>query len=171
MSPFTLALDSLSHEVAITSPCSKQAPNAASLQPMLLPSWDVPSITGFSTFPMPPAAPQHHALTLLRRTTNTKAEAHDQHAASQDPAANKNANFLASARHRQPRWTHASPRLSKSQASPQPAWDLVACMLTRDVSARLTADEVLSHPWVLFHTEATMEMVALKTKMKKTMDG
>ncbi|XP_022763668.1 serine/threonine-protein kinase PEPKR2-like isoform X2 [Durio zibethinus] len=48
----------------------------------------------------------------------------------------------------------------------QPARDLVAHMLTRDVSARLTADEVLRHPWILFHTEATLEMVAFKTKMR-----
>lgn len=47
----------------------------------------------------------------------------------------------------------------------QPARDLVARMLTRDVSARLTADEVLRHPWILFHTEATSDMVALETKM------
>ncbi|EOX98708.1 hypothetical protein QUC31_015029 [Theobroma cacao] len=48
----------------------------------------------------------------------------------------------------------------------QPARDLVAHMLTRDVSARLTADEVLRHPWILFHTEATLEMVALKPGMR-----
>ncbi|MBA0687982.1 hypothetical protein Goari_005793 [Gossypium aridum] len=38
-------------------------------------------------------------------------------------------------------------------------------MLTRDVSVRLTADEVLGHPWILFHTEATLGMAALETKM------
>ncbi|XVE49507.1 hypothetical protein DITRI_Ditri01bG0087900 [Diplodiscus trichospermus] len=48
----------------------------------------------------------------------------------------------------------------------RPARDLVGRMLTRDVSARLTADEVLRHPWILFHTEAALEMVALKTKMR-----
>ncbi|MBA0861756.1 hypothetical protein Goshw_000538 [Gossypium schwendimanii] len=47
----------------------------------------------------------------------------------------------------------------------QPARDLVARMLTRDVSVRLTADEVLGHPWILFHTEATLGMAALETKM------
>ncbi|OMO85201.1 hypothetical protein CCACVL1_10361 [Corchorus capsularis] len=47
----------------------------------------------------------------------------------------------------------------------QPARHLVTNMLTRDVSARLTADEVLRHPWILFHTEATLEMVALESKM------
>ncbi|XVF01527.1 hypothetical protein REPUB_Repub04eG0096500 [Reevesia pubescens] len=48
----------------------------------------------------------------------------------------------------------------------EPARDLVARMLTRDVSARLTAEEVLRHPWILFHTEATLEMVDFKTKMR-----
>ncbi|KAH1072172.1 hypothetical protein J1N35_024500 [Gossypium stocksii] len=47
----------------------------------------------------------------------------------------------------------------------QPARDLVARMLTRDVSVRLTADEVLGHPWILFHTEATLGMAAFETKM------
>ncbi|KHG03938.1 Serine/threonine-protein kinase PEPKR2 [Gossypium arboreum] len=47
----------------------------------------------------------------------------------------------------------------------QPARDLVARMLARDVSVRLTADEVLGHPWILFHTEATLGMAAFETKM------
>uniref|UniRef100_A0A1D1YZG5 Serine/threonine-protein kinase PEPKR2 n=1 Tax=Anthurium amnicola TaxID=1678845 RepID=A0A1D1YZG5_9ARAE len=33
------------------------------------------------------------------------------------------------------------------------ARDLIGQMLTRDVTARLTADEVLRHPWILFYTE------------------
>ncbi|KAJ4848939.1 hypothetical protein Tsubulata_034175 [Turnera subulata] len=44
----------------------------------------------------------------------------------------------------------------------QPAQDLVAHMLTRDVSARLTADEVLKHPWIVFYTEPTLEALTLK---------
>ncbi|KAL4384422.1 hypothetical protein GQ457_15G012790 [Hibiscus cannabinus] len=48
----------------------------------------------------------------------------------------------------------------------QPARDLVARMLTRDISARLTADEVLGHPWILFHTEATSGMVAFEIKSR-----
>ncbi|EEF39703.1 calcium-dependent protein kinase, putative [Ricinus communis] len=48
----------------------------------------------------------------------------------------------------------------------QPARDLVGRMLTRDVSARLTADEVLRHPWILFYTEPTLKGLALKPKLK-----
>ncbi|CAK7355124.1 unnamed protein product [Dovyalis caffra] len=46
----------------------------------------------------------------------------------------------------------------------QPAQDLVAHMLMRDVSARLTADEILGHPWILFYTEPTqMELTRKPT--------
>ncbi|KAJ4960610.1 hypothetical protein NE237_020520 [Protea cynaroides] len=34
-----------------------------------------------------------------------------------------------------------------------PAQDLMNRMLTRDVSARITVDEILSHPWILFYTD------------------
>jgi serine/threonine protein kinase len=37
--------------------------------------------------------------------------------------------------------------------------DLISRMLDRDVSSRITADEVLSHPWVLFYTECTLKAV------------
>ncbi|RCV12077.1 hypothetical protein SETIT_2G239800v2 [Setaria italica] len=37
--------------------------------------------------------------------------------------------------------------------------DLIGRMLNRDVSSRLTADEVLSHPWVLFYTECPLKVV------------
>ncbi|KAI5654967.1 hypothetical protein M9H77_32154 [Catharanthus roseus] len=36
------------------------------------------------------------------------------------------------------------------------ARDLLDRILTRDVEARMTADEVLSHPWILFYTERTL---------------
>nr|CAB3453642.1 unnamed protein product [Digitaria exilis] len=37
--------------------------------------------------------------------------------------------------------------------------DLIGRMLNRDVSSRITADEVLSHPWVLFYTECPLKVV------------
>ncbi|KAF9588898.1 hypothetical protein IFM89_016861 [Coptis chinensis] len=39
----------------------------------------------------------------------------------------------------------------------RPARDLVRRMLTWDVSSRLTADEVLSHPWFMFHKEQSLK--------------
>ncbi|KAG5052592.1 hypothetical protein GLYMA_02G211400v4 [Glycine max] len=48
----------------------------------------------------------------------------------------------------------------------KPARDLVGRMLTRDVSARITADEVLRHPWILFYTERTLKMLPVKSKLK-----
>lgn len=47
-----------------------------------------------------------------------------------------------------------------------PARDLISRMLTRDVSARFTADDVLDHPWILFYTEPTLETLTLKQKVK-----
>ncbi|KAF2320509.1 hypothetical protein GH714_027841 [Hevea brasiliensis] len=47
----------------------------------------------------------------------------------------------------------------------QPARDLVARMLNRDVSSRLTADEILRHPWILFHTEPTLKVRTVKPKL------
>ncbi|KAM3275869.1 hypothetical protein ACQJBY_044322 [Aegilops geniculata] len=35
--------------------------------------------------------------------------------------------------------------------------DLISRMLDRDVSSRITADQVLCHPWVLFYTECTLK--------------
>ncbi|KAF8370034.1 hypothetical protein HHK36_031932 [Tetracentron sinense] len=46
----------------------------------------------------------------------------------------------------------------------QPARDLIGRMLTRDVSERITADEVLSHPWILFYTERTLKTLSMKSK-------
>ncbi|KAJ6908383.1 serine/threonine-protein kinase PEPKR2 [Populus alba x Populus x berolinensis] len=48
----------------------------------------------------------------------------------------------------------------------QPARELVAHMLTRDVSARLTADEILGHPWILFYTEPTRKELTQKPKFQ-----
>ncbi|GMY39115.1 serine/threonine-protein kinase PEPKR2-like [Fagus crenata] len=48
----------------------------------------------------------------------------------------------------------------------QPAQNLIACMLTRDVSARLTADEVLRHPWIQLYTDQTPETLTLKSKTR-----
>ncbi|KAK9270751.1 hypothetical protein L1049_026334 [Liquidambar formosana] len=48
----------------------------------------------------------------------------------------------------------------------KPARDLIERMLTRDVSVRITADEVLSHPWILFYTERTLKTLSIKSKSK-----
>ncbi|KAL2317661.1 hypothetical protein Fmac_031537 [Flemingia macrophylla] len=48
----------------------------------------------------------------------------------------------------------------------KPARDLLGRMLTRDVSARISADEVLGHPWILFYTERTLKMVPVKSRLK-----
>ncbi|KAJ8762502.1 hypothetical protein K2173_007941 [Erythroxylum novogranatense] len=48
----------------------------------------------------------------------------------------------------------------------KPARDLISRMLTRDVSARITADEVLRHPWILFYTERTLKTFPMKSKSK-----
>ncbi|KAL0412670.1 UNVERIFIED_CONTAM: Serine/threonine-protein kinase PEPKR2 [Sesamum radiatum] len=46
----------------------------------------------------------------------------------------------------------------------QPARDLLSKMLTRSVSTRLTANEVLTHPWIYFHTEPTLKTLTLEPK-------
>ncbi|KAJ8771589.1 hypothetical protein K2173_026766 [Erythroxylum novogranatense] len=46
-----------------------------------------------------------------------------------------------------------------------PARDLMSRMLTRDVSVRITAAEVLRHPWILFYTEQTLK-TSMKSKSK-----
>ncbi|KAL9312702.1 hypothetical protein ACSQ67_018154 [Phaseolus vulgaris] len=48
----------------------------------------------------------------------------------------------------------------------KPARDLIGRMLTRDISARISADEVLRHPWILFYTAQTLTMLPIKTKLK-----
>ncbi|XP_014502385.1 serine/threonine-protein kinase PEPKR2 [Vigna radiata var. radiata] len=48
----------------------------------------------------------------------------------------------------------------------KPARDLIGRMLTRDISARISADEVLRHPWILFYTAQTLTMLPIKSKLK-----
>lgn len=48
----------------------------------------------------------------------------------------------------------------------KPARDLIERILTRDVAARITADEVLTHPWILFYTERTLRSLSIKSKSK-----
>ncbi|KAF5746781.1 serine/threonine-protein kinase PEPKR2-like [Tripterygium wilfordii] len=48
----------------------------------------------------------------------------------------------------------------------KPARDLIGRMLTRDVTARITAEEVLRHPWVLFYTERTLKTLSIRSKLK-----
>ncbi|KAK4276853.1 hypothetical protein QN277_014957 [Acacia crassicarpa] len=48
----------------------------------------------------------------------------------------------------------------------KPARDLVGRMLTRDVQTRITVDEVLAHPWILFYTEPTLEKLPIRTRLK-----
>ncbi|CAF2259070.1 hypothetical protein BRARA_H02644 [Brassica rapa] len=52
------------------------------------------------------------------------------------------------------------------QSVSKPARDLLSRMLTRDESARLTADEVLRHPWILFYTDRTLKTMCIKSKHK-----
>ncbi|CAN8293945.1 unnamed protein product [Cochlearia groenlandica] len=48
----------------------------------------------------------------------------------------------------------------------KPARDLLSRMLTREESARITADEVLRHPWILFYTDRTLKTMCIKSKNK-----
>ncbi|XP_019168973.1 PREDICTED: serine/threonine-protein kinase PEPKR2-like [Ipomoea nil] len=48
----------------------------------------------------------------------------------------------------------------------QPARDLISRMLTRDASARYSADEVLRHPWILFFTEPTLNTLISKPRIR-----
>lgn len=48
----------------------------------------------------------------------------------------------------------------------KPARDLVERMLTRDASARITVEEVLRHPWIVFYTERTLKTVSIRSKLK-----
>ncbi|KAL6531700.1 hypothetical protein OROMI_028063 [Orobanche minor] len=41
----------------------------------------------------------------------------------------------------------------------QPARDLLSKMLTRNISTRFTANDVLRHPWISFYTEPTLKSV------------
>ncbi|MFS7953217.1 putative protein kinase CAMK-CDPK family [Helianthus anomalus] len=48
----------------------------------------------------------------------------------------------------------------------KPARDLLERILTRNVDSRVTADEVLSHPWIIFYTERTIRSLSFKSKSK-----
>ncbi|THG05460.1 serine/threonine-protein kinase PEPKR2-like [Camellia sinensis] len=48
----------------------------------------------------------------------------------------------------------------------KPARNLIERILTRDVATRITAEEVLSHPWILFYTERTLRTLSIKSKSK-----
>ncbi|KAK8684066.1 hypothetical protein V6N13_040103 [Hibiscus sabdariffa] len=52
----------------------------------------------------------------------------------------------------------------------KPARDMLGRMLTRDVSSRITADEVLRHPWILFYTEHSLKTLYMKSKSKKSLE-
>lgn len=46
------------------------------------------------------------------------------------------------------------------------ARDLISRMLTRDVSSRLVADEILSHPWILFYTECPSRLITNNPRVR-----
>lgn len=46
------------------------------------------------------------------------------------------------------------------------ARDLLYRMLSRDVSTRLAADEVLRHPWILFYTECPSKALPIKSRVR-----
>ncbi|CAL9114238.1 unnamed protein product [Musa textilis] len=46
------------------------------------------------------------------------------------------------------------------------AQDLLGRMLTRDVSKRITADEILNHSWILFYTKGSSEVMRRKSVRK-----
>lgn len=48
----------------------------------------------------------------------------------------------------------------------RPARDLIAHMLTRNVSERYTAQEVLRHPWILFYTNPTLESLTFGSRVQ-----
>lgn len=45
------------------------------------------------------------------------------------------------------------------------ARDLISRMLTRDVSTRMAADNILKHPWILFYTECPSKVLLTRTKV------
>ncbi|PWA92641.1 Protein kinase, ATP binding site-containing protein [Artemisia annua] len=48
----------------------------------------------------------------------------------------------------------------------QPARDLIAHMLTRNVSERYSAEEVLRHPWILFYTNPSLDSLTFSSKLQ-----
>ncbi|CAI8599114.1 unnamed protein product [Vicia faba] len=53
----------------------------------------------------------------------------------------------------------------------KPARDLIGRMLSRDTSTRISADEVLRHPWILFYTAQSLTMLPIKAKSKNQTGG
>ncbi|CAL5204564.1 unnamed protein product [Lathyrus oleraceus] len=53
----------------------------------------------------------------------------------------------------------------------KPARDLIGRMLSRDTSTRISADEVLRHPWILFYTAQSLTMLPIKAKLKNQTGG
>lgn len=51
------------------------------------------------------------------------------------------------------------------------ARDLLERILTRDAAARITADEVLCHPWISFYTERMLKTVPIKSKVRLHFGG
>ncbi|CAN6465768.1 unnamed protein product [Victoria cruziana] len=54
------------------------------------------------------------------------------------------------------------------------ARDLLGRMLTRDVNTRISAEEVLCHPWILFYTEDSLKPLSFKSEIRdqgKTLVG
>lgn len=48
----------------------------------------------------------------------------------------------------------------------KPARDLLERILTRNADSRITAEEVLSHPWIIFYTERNLRSLSFKSKSK-----
>ncbi|XP_074285971.1 serine/threonine-protein kinase PEPKR2-like [Silene latifolia] len=48
----------------------------------------------------------------------------------------------------------------------QPARDLIARMLTRDVSARPSADDILKHPWISYYADPPLKTMTIKSPSK-----
>lgn len=49
----------------------------------------------------------------------------------------------------------------------KPARDLLERILTRNADSRISADEVLSHPWIIFYTERNLKSLSFKSKSKQ----
>ncbi|KAG9135472.1 hypothetical protein Leryth_007217 [Lithospermum erythrorhizon] len=47
-----------------------------------------------------------------------------------------------------------------------PARHLISCMMTRDVSKRFSAKQVLTHPWILFYTETSLTTLTPRSDIK-----
>ncbi|XP_074263601.1 serine/threonine-protein kinase PEPKR2-like [Silene latifolia] len=50
------------------------------------------------------------------------------------------------------------------QSVSKPARDLIGKILTRDVSSRFSADDVLGHPFIMFYTERILKSLSIKSK-------